>query len=103
MWTRTKAHDGNTNRQNEVPTRYRIQALWVVILSSRVFITDLLKKCTTFIHTEARSTRRMPNQGNRWKHIRLVVRKVKERKAGQSNQGKVWAEPGDPEKGLNWI
>ena len=37
----------------------------------------------------------MPNQGNSWKHIRLVVRKVKERKAGQqSNQGKVWAEPG---------
>jgi hypothetical protein len=36
----------------------------------------------------------MPNQGNSWKHIGLVVRKVKERKAGHSNHGKVWAEPG---------
>jgi len=36
----------------------------------------------------------MPKQGNSWKHIHLVVRKVKERQAGQSNQGKVWAERG---------
>ena len=57
-------------------------------------LQDILKKCTTFILKDARSTRRMPKQGNSWKHICLVVRKVKERKAGQSNQGKVWAEPG---------
>ena len=82
MWTRTKVHDGNTSRQNEVSTRYRIQALWVVKLSSRVFITDILKKYTTFIHKEPRNARRMPNQGNRWKHIGLVVRKLKERRAG---------------------
>ena len=37
----------------------------------------------------------MPNQGNSWKHIRLVVTKVKERKAWQqSNQSKVREEPG---------
>lgn len=39
MWTRTKVHDEYTSRQNEVPTRYGIQALQVVMLSSRVFIT----------------------------------------------------------------
>jgi hypothetical protein len=87
MWTRTKVHGKHTSRQ--VPTRYRIQALWVVMLSSRVFITDIVKKCTKFLHKEARSTRRMLNTGNRWKHIGLVVRMVKERKAGQSNQGEV--------------
>jgi hypothetical protein len=64
------------------------------MLSSRVFITDILKKGTTFILIEDRSTRAMPKQGNRWKHIGLVVRMVKGRKTGQSNQGKVWAEPG---------
>jgi len=65
IWTRTKVNDENTNRQNEVPTRERIQVLWVIMLSSRVFITDILKICTTFILKEERSTRGMPNQGNR--------------------------------------
>ena len=47
MWCkRAKVHDEHTSRQNEVPTRYRIQALRVVTPSSRVFITGSLKKCT---------------------------------------------------------